>query len=580
MAHATPSSSMRNRVLSETVGILGAGIAGLINAQILLRDGFTNVTVITRDRSVGGVWSRDRVYPGLCINNVHGEYRFSSLEMPPPESGEETGGHITGLGMCGYMETFYSKFLKDRATFKFETEILNVKRGGKSSWQVNVQDLRTSKVEVLNFARIVLCTGGCSNPKIPPELNSDAAKQAGFKGLVIHSSEFRSRYDDIVAAVQPKESGAGGTTVVVGGGKSAMDICARLANEGHKVVQVFETTDVFLASTSAIPPFIRKSRFLSVFSPHIVLRTRLERFLHTTTLGSAITHFILGKLQEDSFAAYQIPKDSPLRNSPPFFYSIRTNDEGKVHPTSYYSLVNSGKIQLEAPTRALGYSNDGKSLILENGKEVEADVVVLATGWQSSWTNIFDKETAAQLGLGRHEPTIDVKSVPEWDYKTLANPPAVHPDNESQKFVTSVYRGLVPARNIENRDLAVAGALFSTNNGYTSEVAANWISAYFQDDPMRLPSTAEEAVRESEIASLWMRRRYPNMLSWVNESYSASLDFWTWPQAADELLEDMYLSSMRSGGNWLTWPFKVIDLKELSTLKEERDAIRARAASS
>ena len=105
--------------------------------------------------------NRKSVIPCSCVvsPSVHGEYRFSSLEMPPPESGEETGGHITGLGMCGYMETFHSKFLKDRATFKFETEILNVKRGGKSSWQVNVQDLRTNKVEVLNFARIVLCTG-------------------------------------------------------------------------------------------------------------------------------------------------------------------------------------------------------------------------------------------------------------------------------------------------------------------------------------------------------------------------------------------------------------------------------------
>jgi len=68
MESATLSSLDRNKVLSEPVGILGAGIAGLINAQILIQDGFTNVTVITRDRSVGGVWSRDRVYPGLCIN--------------------------------------------------------------------------------------------------------------------------------------------------------------------------------------------------------------------------------------------------------------------------------------------------------------------------------------------------------------------------------------------------------------------------------------------------------------------------------------------------------------------------------
>jgi dimethylaniline monooxygenase (N-oxide forming) len=60
--------SNRLKLLSEPVGILGAGVAGLINAHVLLQDGFTNVTVITRDRSVGGVWSKDRVYPGLRIN--------------------------------------------------------------------------------------------------------------------------------------------------------------------------------------------------------------------------------------------------------------------------------------------------------------------------------------------------------------------------------------------------------------------------------------------------------------------------------------------------------------------------------
>lgn len=49
----------------------------------------------------------------------------------------------------------------------------------------------------------------------------------------------------------------------------------------------------------------------------------------------------------------------------------------------------------------------------------------------------------------------------------------------------------------------------------------------------------------------------------------------SWPQAMDTLLEDMGLPIMRSGGNWLTWPFKVIDLKEIERLTEEREAKRA-----
>jgi len=55
-------------VLNEPIGIIGAGVAGLINAHVLLQDGFTDVTLISRDKSVGGTWARHRVYPGLYIN--------------------------------------------------------------------------------------------------------------------------------------------------------------------------------------------------------------------------------------------------------------------------------------------------------------------------------------------------------------------------------------------------------------------------------------------------------------------------------------------------------------------------------
>jgi dimethylaniline monooxygenase (N-oxide forming) len=50
----------------------------------------------------------------------------------------------------------------------------------------------------------------------------------------------------------------------------------------------------------------------------------------------------------------------------------------------------------------------------------------------------------------------------------------------------------------------------------------------------------------------------------------------SWPQLVDDLLEDMGARAMRSGGNWLSWPFKVVDLDEISTLKSERDHINRR----
>lgn len=54
--------------LHEPVAVIGSGLAGLITAHVLLQDGFANVEVLTRDKSVGGVWSEERVYPGLHLN--------------------------------------------------------------------------------------------------------------------------------------------------------------------------------------------------------------------------------------------------------------------------------------------------------------------------------------------------------------------------------------------------------------------------------------------------------------------------------------------------------------------------------
>ena len=54
--------------LEKTICIVGSGAAALITAHTLLRDGFKHVDVVSRDRSAGGVWSAERVYPGLVIN--------------------------------------------------------------------------------------------------------------------------------------------------------------------------------------------------------------------------------------------------------------------------------------------------------------------------------------------------------------------------------------------------------------------------------------------------------------------------------------------------------------------------------
>jgi dimethylaniline monooxygenase (N-oxide forming) len=221
----------------------------------------------------------------------------------------------------------------------------------------------------------------------------------------------------------------------------------------------------------------------------------------------------------------------------------------------------SGKIEVIAPARLVGYADDGKSVILSNGRVIAAKCVLLGTGYQSSWAKIFKgyispsrtllvsllffflDEVAEEIGINKHAPSTKFFET-KFEHKTLQGAPALKPENG--KWVTSIYRGIIPAKNIEKHDFAIAGATvwdsypvfqfsrissyspkFTANPGYSFEVAAHWISSYFQRDNMRLPSSVEEALAETAIRSAWMTARYPNMVAWANESYSGSLDIWT-----------------------------------------------------
>ena len=116
------------------------------------------------------------------LDSVHGEYRFSSLEMPPPERSEITDGRLTGISMRDYFETFSATHLFGKAKFLFHTQVLNVQRTSSSTpsdsesesdfeeneekgrvsgstWEVRVLNLESGKEEVLEFSRIVLATG-------------------------------------------------------------------------------------------------------------------------------------------------------------------------------------------------------------------------------------------------------------------------------------------------------------------------------------------------------------------------------------------------------------------------------------
>lgn len=55
------------------------------------------------------------------------------------------------------METFAETFLKDK--IRFEVEVLNIRRSPSGSWNVDIKDKHEGTISVLEYSRIVLCTG-------------------------------------------------------------------------------------------------------------------------------------------------------------------------------------------------------------------------------------------------------------------------------------------------------------------------------------------------------------------------------------------------------------------------------------
>ena len=94
----------------RTVGIVGAGFAGLSTAKVLKTFGF-EVTVYDKAPDVGGVWSATRRYPGLTTQNPRTTYALSDFPMPAewPEwpSGAQVQSYLTAYAehfdLTGYL---------------------------------------------------------------------------------------------------------------------------------------------------------------------------------------------------------------------------------------------------------------------------------------------------------------------------------------------------------------------------------------------------------------------------------------------------------------------------------------------
>jgi cation diffusion facilitator CzcD-associated flavoprotein CzcO len=186
------------------VAIVGAGVAGLATAKVLLQAGH-DVRVYDKTPDVGGVWSQTRRYPGLTTQSPKAQYSLSDFPMPEGYPEWPTGAQVQAY-LAGYADAFGVT-----RALRLNTEVTAAWPVGDGSWTVQTRDEPPEA-----FDRLVVANGVFCEPAMPVFPGLDEFTAAG--GRVMAGTELHDA-----------EQARGKHVLVVGYGKSACDITVPLS---------------------------------------------------------------------------------------------------------------------------------------------------------------------------------------------------------------------------------------------------------------------------------------------------------------------------------------------------------------
>jgi len=351
----------------KSVAIVGAGVAGLATARMIITRGLS-CTVFERSSVLGGVWSEGYSNFGLQVQSEL--YEFPDWPLP-----EGTPDFTPGPIVQKYLADFSDAF--DITPYiRFETEVVGIaeRDGPGSEWIVTSR--ASDKQSEDKFDLVVVCIGLYSNHPYMPEFPG----QDDFGGEIMHISELRSR--DLLAGKQ---------VAVLGYGKSATDAAlesAAVAITTHIVVR--EPHWPLPPKLAGILPFKwgLLNRLTSALIPLYQRPTPLERVVHG--LGKPLVWFYWRLVEALIYFQCRLGSRFGTRVSlvPKKPIEIDAFDESIMLPQAeFYRLVRQGVIEAHR-TEVEAYTPSG--LRLANGMTFDINVMVLATGWRTDFGFLSD----------------------------------------------------------------------------------------------------------------------------------------------------------------------------------------------
>lgn len=499
---------MAMHIYEDKLLTFNKGWNGLISAYTLLQLApDTNLLIVDNGQTIGGSWSKEKIYPNLYAQINTPKFEFSMWPMNPIGITED--GYIPAKTVHEYLVSFADHFGLTSRT-RLETNVVEVTRqASNGKWLLAVEQ----GVDIV-CEKLIYATGPTSSPVVP------SWPQEGFNKPIIHSQTMGGHLSNIEKTCK--------RTTVVGGAKSAFDTVYMLVKAGQRVDWIMRESPSGPLSISA-PTFLGlwstvdhvSTRMAAAFSPSIMNTSGFwYRFLQRTSAGLLLTklYWRVSTYLSAVHAGYDANEEIDKLRPQPYGYGMfwGSGGIGIASAPDFWKILHGGDITIHIGD--IDCFSHGNIVSLKDGSALETDFVILCTGYDKGY-KAFTPKLREQCGLyydlrdcKSRWAEIDSKADGIVDYKLpfLKDPPAPALGFQSQPShgPSRHYRRLVVPEMAASGDRSILfpGQIHSVFTPLTGEVQALWGAAFLLGY-IDLP-TQEEMELEAATFNAWTRKRY------------------------------------------------------------------------
>ena len=349
---ARTSEAVDRDALHRDVIVIGAGFSG-INAGIRLKaEGITDFIILERADDVGGTW-RDNTYPG-CACDVPSHLYSYSFEQNPDWSTTYSGS----AEIQAYIQHCAEKYgLHEHLHFGvgIAHAAFDDDRG---LWHLTADD-----GAVYTARAVISAVGGLVEPSTPNFAGIDA-----FTGEIMHTARWKH---DV--------SLAGKKVVIIGTGASGIQVIPSIAPEVDRLTVIQRSAPYVLPKADkALPELMKKTFRRLPFA-----QTAFRRAILAITEGLVGPAVILdsplatGMKKLALWNMRSAVKDPVLREKLAPDYEIGC--KRVLFASNYYPALTRDNVSVETEGVDRFTANGVR---LADGREIEADVVITATGFK------------------------------------------------------------------------------------------------------------------------------------------------------------------------------------------------------